>query len=85
MTRLIAVAAATLAISAGAAMAETDGYVYPGPLPRWMPLPSSAGSSSVPTKQDLETTGNTGIYESHAAASPGIWLFPPNRFGGGND
>ena len=32
--RRIAVAAATLAISTGTAMAETEGYVYTDPLPR---------------------------------------------------
>jgi hypothetical protein len=48
--RRIAVAAATLAISTGTAMAETEGYVYTDPLPRWT---NFAGSSSTPTRQEL--------------------------------
>ena len=86
MIRLIALAAVTLAISAGAVMADTDGYVYRGPLPRRMPTPRPPQSSGIPTKHDLDkTVRDTGVYESHTAASPGIWLFPPNQLGGGNN
>jgi hypothetical protein len=52
MIRLIAIAMATLAISIGTAMAETNGYVYLGPLPHWMPA-HSASSSSTPTRHGL--------------------------------
>jgi hypothetical protein len=86
MIRLIVVAAVTLAISAGAVMAGADGYVYPDPLPSRMPPQSPPESSGVPTKHDLDRTfRDTGIYESHTSASPGIWLFQPNQLGGGNN
>jgi hypothetical protein len=86
MIRMIAVAAVTLAISACTVMADTDGYVYSDPLPRRMPTPRPPESSGVPTQHDLDTTlRDTGIYDSHTATSPGLWLFPPNQFGGGNN
>ena len=86
MIRMIAVAAVTLAVSACAVMADTDGYVYSDPLPRRMLSPRTPELSGVPTKHDLDTTiRDTGIYESHTATSPGLWLFPPNQFGGGNN
>ena len=53
MIRLIAIATATLAISTGAAMAETNGYVNPDPLPGWMLATNSAGSSSTPMRHGL--------------------------------
>jgi len=53
MIRLIAIAAATMTISTGAAMAETDGYVYPDPPPGRMLATSSAGLSSTPTRREL--------------------------------
>jgi len=88
MTRPVAVAAAALAISAGVALAQTGGYVYADPLPRWTARPSPAGSSSAASKQDLEPTpaanGSTGIYVARSY-STGIWLFPPYQLGGGNN
>ena len=54
MIRLIAIVAATLAISAGAAMAaESDGGVFRGRLPNSMPMTNSAGSSSEPMQHEL--------------------------------
>ena len=50
MIKLIAIATATLAISIGAAMAKTHGYVNPDPLPGWMLATNPAGSSSTPTR-----------------------------------
>jgi hypothetical protein len=48
MIRLIAIAAATMTISTGAAMAETDGYVSPDPPPGRTLATNSAGLSSAP-------------------------------------
>jgi hypothetical protein len=53
MIRLIAIATATLAISTGAAMAATNGYVNRDPLARWMPAANSASSSSTLTRRGL--------------------------------
>ncbi len=54
MIRLIAIATATLAISAGAAMAaETDGGVCCGRLRHSMPTTNSAASSGVPMHHEL--------------------------------
>jgi hypothetical protein len=51
MIRLIAIAAATLAISSGVAMAETGGYVYRDPLA--LPKINPAGSSGTTKRHDL--------------------------------
>ena len=51
MTRLIAIAAATLAISTCVAMAETGGYVYRDPLA--LPKINSAGSSGTTMRCEL--------------------------------
>jgi hypothetical protein len=51
MIRLIAIAAATLAISTGIAMAETGGYVYRDPLA--LPKNNPAGSSGTTMRHDL--------------------------------
>jgi hypothetical protein len=51
MIRLIAIAAATLAISSGVAMAETGGYVYRDPLA--LPKIIPAGSSGTTKRHDL--------------------------------
>jgi hypothetical protein len=53
MIRLIAIAAATMTISTGPAMAETDGYVYPDPPPGRVLATNSAGLSSTPTRHEL--------------------------------
>jgi uncharacterized membrane protein len=53
MIRLIAIAAATLAFSAGAAMAESDCRIYRDPLPRWMPATNFAGWSGTSTRHEL--------------------------------
>jgi hypothetical protein len=53
MIRLTAIATATLTISTGAAMAATNGYVNPDPLPRWMPVANSTSSSNTPTRRGL--------------------------------
>jgi hypothetical protein len=52
LIKLIAIAAATLAVSTGAGMAKTDGYVKPVPLQHSMPT-NTAGSSSMPTRHEL--------------------------------
>jgi hypothetical protein len=52
MLKLIAIAAAAMTISTGAAMAETDGYVYPDPRSGRVLAPS-AGLSSTPTRHEL--------------------------------
>jgi hypothetical protein len=51
MIRVIAIAAATLAISTGVAMAETGGYVYRDPLA--LPKINHAGSSGTTMRHDL--------------------------------
>ena len=85
--KLIAVAAAPVTIAACSAQVDQTGaYVYPN---SWgTPAASALGSSSVPTKQDLSITlhapTNMSIFGTHAD-SPGIWLFPPNQLGGGNN
>jgi hypothetical protein len=85
--KLVAIAVATLAISAGAAVAQTGGYVYPDPLPRWMPSANAPGSSGTAAQRGVGTVGSapgsTAIYESHTAAPNGTWLFQPNDVGGG--
>lgn len=53
MIRLIAIAAATMTNSTGAAMAETDGYVSPDPPPGRTLATNSAGLSSTPTRHEL--------------------------------
>jgi hypothetical protein len=52
LIKLTAIAAATLAVSTGAGMAKTDGYVKPVPLQHSMPT-NTAGSSSMPTRHEL--------------------------------
>jgi hypothetical protein len=80
--RLVAMAAATIVISACTAqVAATDGYIYPDGAA----AASSVGFSNEPTKHDLaamtRARGITGIFGTQTSASPGIWLFPPNSLG----
>ena len=81
--RLVAMAAATIVISACTAqVAATDGYIYPDRAPP----ASSVGFPNEPMKDDLaamktRARGFTGIFGTQTSASPGIWLFPPNSLG----
>jgi hypothetical protein len=87
IAKLMTVTAASMTIAAcSAQVAQTDGYLYSN---SWGTSAASAlDSSSVPTKQDLATTlhapTNMSIFGTRAD-SPGIWLFPPNQLGGGNN
>ena len=85
--RSIAIVATTVVISACAAQPiNTVGYAYPD---FWgTPAARTARLSNAPSKEDLATTsgalGNTEIFGTSTAASPGIWLFPPSPYAGGN-
>lgn len=48
MLRLIPIAVVTLAVLTGTAFAATDGYLYPDPLPRWMPSSNAPGTVAAP-------------------------------------
>ncbi len=55
MLRHIPIAAVTLAVLTGTALAAPDGYLYPDPLPRWMPSSHAAGTVATPAP--AATTG----------------------------
>ena len=87
--KLMTVAAASVTIAACSAQAaETDGYLYPN----FWGAPAASVSSSPPSNNQgvtsaTRTPAETSIFSTHVepANSPGVWLFPPDQLGGGNN
>jgi hypothetical protein len=87
--KLMTVAAVSITIAACSAhAAEADGYLYPN----FWGAPAASVSSSAPSNNQSvmsapRAPADTSIFSTHVepAKSPGVWLFPPNQLGGGNN
>ena len=80
--RLIPVAAAFALAACTPQVSQTASYTYPD---YWGTAPSRAANpSDTPSAPGFPSThgtqGNTALFGTHTAASPGVWLFPPDPY-----
>ncbi|HTI84124.1 MAG TPA: hypothetical protein VL614_27040 [Acetobacteraceae bacterium] len=80
--RLIPIAAAIALTACTPPVSQTAGYTYPD---YWGTSASRAASpGGGPTAPGLpstsDTQGSTALFGTHTAASPGVWLFPPDPY-----
>jgi hypothetical protein len=85
-TMLLAAAALSLGIgSAYAAQGPADGYVYPDYItPGSVYAGAPTAVQSTPGVATAQNGRAVHTYVTHSQ-SQGIWLFPPNQAGGGNN
>jgi hypothetical protein len=82
LIRLIPVVLAIALAACTPQVSQTASYTYPD---YWGTSPARAASPgnepfapSVPITNG--TQGGTALFGTHTAASPGVWLFPPNPY-----
>lgn len=81
--RLIPIAAAIALAACTPQVSQTASYTYPD---YWGTSPSRAASpDDGPSPPSLPSAtnsarGSTALFGTHTAASPGVWLFPPNPY-----